>query len=225
MAASTFAALFLAHVLADYVLQTRWMVVNKHRASAMATHIGTVFATMCLTTLSVSVWFIALALAHLAIDLLKTRAMPDGLFAYVFDQILHIASILAIAALAPGLWAASPLADIAPLPMVYMIAAGVLFAVRGGQFAVTTVRGPDALDARGGVLFGWGERAALCGALIYGLPLAALAIVAAKAVFVATQMRGRDATGRRRLCLGALISLAFGLAVAVPLTLALPLLP
>lgn len=37
----TFTALLLAHVLADFVLQTRWMVANKRRAAGLALH-GTV---------------------------------------------------------------------------------------------------------------------------------------------------------------------------------------
>ncbi len=133
MAAYTFAALFLAHVIADYLVQTTWMVVNKRRVIATATHIGLVLGTLCAMTLSFSVWFIALALLHLFIDIAKTYAMKAGPGAYVADQVLHVASIAAIALLAPQIWADSPLREVDGLPLYDMLVAGVVFAARGGQ--------------------------------------------------------------------------------------------
>ena len=223
MAAYTFAALFLAHVLADYVLQTTWMVVNKRRAIAMAAHIGLVLGTMCLTTLTFNPWFLGLALAHLWIDVVKTYAMPEGLFAYVVDQLLHIASIVGLALLAPGIWAASPLAEVDNLPLYFMIVAGVLFAARGGQYAVATLLSRQGLGKSNGVLLGWFERAALCVVLIGGWPVFAGAVLAAKALYMGARMPGRDATARSRLILGSGISLGWGLAVAIPLALVMPM--
>jgi hypothetical protein len=54
--AETIAALFLAHGLADYVLQTRWMVDTK-RGAGFAVHIAIVFFTamLCLGQLSPAV--------------------------------------------------------------------------------------------------------------------------------------------------------------------------
>lgn len=223
MAAYTFAALFLAHVLADYVLQTTWMVINKRRAIAMAAHIALVLGTMCLTTLTLNPWFVGLAVAHLWIDVVKTYAMPEGLFAYVTDQILHIASIAGIALIAPGIWAASPLVDVENLPLYFMIAAGVLFAARGGQYAVTTLLSRQGLGESDGVLVGWVERSALCVVLIGGWPLFAGAVLAAKALYMGAKMPGRDAAARSRLILGSGISLGWGLAVAIPLALVMPM--
>ncbi len=223
MAAYTFAALFLAHVLADYVLQTTWMVVNKRRAIAMAAHIGLVLGTMCLTTLTFNPWFLALAVAHLWIDIVKTYAMPEGLFAYIFDQLLHVASVAGIALLAPGIWPASPLAGVDNLPLYYMIAGGVLFAARGGQYAVATILARQGLGDSRGVLLGWFERAALCVVLIGGWPVFAGAVLAAKALYMGAKMPGRDTTSRNRLILGSGISLAWGLAVAIPLALVMPM--
>lgn len=223
MAAYTFAALFLAHVIADYVLQTTWMVVNKKRPIAMAAHIGLVLGTMVLTTLTLNPWFLALATLHLWIDIVKTYAMPEGLGAYVADQVLHIASIAGIALVAPQIWPESPLASVEVLPLLYMIAAGVLFAARGGQYAVAMLLAGRGGGSDIGVVMGWAERAILCVLLIGGWPIWAAAVVAGKGLYLGLSFTARDRTGRRRLFLGSAASLAWGLAVAVPLALIMPM--
>lgn len=223
MAAYTFAALFLAHVIADYVLQTTWMVINKKRVIAMAAHIGLVLGTMCATTFSFSPWFVALALLHLWIDIVKTYAMKTGLGAYVADQILHIASIVGIALLAPQIWTNSPLVDVDNLPLYFMIAGGVLFAARGGQYAVTTLIGGPMGNLQVGVMMGWLERAALCVLLIGGWPIWVAAVLGLKGIYMGISLRGRDALARTRLWRGTAVSLAWGFAVALPLAFVMPM--
>lgn len=221
MAAYTFAALFFAHVIADYVLQTTWMVVNKRRPIAMAAHITLVLGTMCAATLTLNPWFLGLTIAHLWIDIVKTYAMPEGLGAYVADQVLHVASIAGIALLAPQIWTESPLVGVEGLPVYFMIIGGVLFAARGGQYAVAML-----VSGRGsgyGVVLGWIERAALCVVLIGGWPIWVAAVIALKGVYMGLSLSGRDGDSRSRLWLGSGISLAWGLAVAVPLALVMPM--
>lgn len=110
-------ALLLAHLLADYVFQTHGMVANKKRIGVFALHIGSVLvlSVLCLgaTTLPVLILCGAVALAHGAIDAVKTWALPTGwrptLWAYLADQALHLAT-LAVAlwwlptAFAQGAW-------------------------------------------------------------------------------------------------------------------------
>ena len=223
MAAYTFAALFLAHVLADYVLQTTWMVVNKDRAIAMAAHIGLVLGTLCLTTLTLNPWFIAVAIAHLWIDVVKTYAMPKGLGAYIADQLLHVASLAAIALLAPALWNQSPLAEVPHIPLIYMITGGVLFAMRGGQYAVAMLLPADGQSSTRGIFVGWAERAALCIVLIGGFPMLTAGVLAAKGVYLGTIVGSRSPDARKRAYLGTAISIGWGLAVAIPLALVMPM--
>jgi hypothetical protein len=222
MAISTFAALFLAHVIADYLLQTRWLVANKRHPRALGVHIGLVFAAMPLVTLGFSPWFMALAGLHLLIDLAKTFILRDGLPAYVADQALHIASIFLIASLAPGLWSQSPLAGIGWLPLFYLIVSVFLFAARGGQYAVATWIGRDPeVDTRG-VHLGWAERVALSAVVALGASWLVPGVLAAKAGHVAVAWRARDAAGRRRLVKGTVLSLGWGLGCAAALSLLLP---
>ncbi|MBL4628737.1 MAG: DUF3307 domain-containing protein [Roseicyclus sp.] len=223
MAAYTFAALFLAHVIADYVLQTTWIVVNKKRPIAMAAHIALVLGTMCATTASFHPWFLGLALAHLWIDIVKTYAMPKGLGAYVADQVLHVASIAGIALLAPQIWPASPLSGVEGLPLYYIIIGGVLFAARGGQYAVAMLVGNRGAGSGHGIVLGWAERAALCVVLIGGWPILTAAVIALKGLYMGVSLWGRDDAARARLLIGTAVSLAWGLAVAVPLALVMPM--
>jgi hypothetical protein len=222
MAVSTFAALFLAHVIADYLLQTTWLVDNKRRPLAIGLHIGAVFAMLPLVTLTFSPWFLVLAALHLAIDLTKTHLMGAGLVAYVADQVLHLVSIALIAALAPGIWAASPLAEVAGLPQVYLILAMILFAARGGQYAVAALFRSEPEVGSRGVWIGWAERTALTASVAAGLSMAVLAVVAAKAGLVAWSIGKRKGPYRDRLIRGSALSLAWGLGCAAVLWALLP---
>jgi hypothetical protein len=225
MVIPTFAALFLAHVIADYLLQTRWLVSNKRRPAALGAHIGLVLLAMPLVTLSLSPWFLLLALLHLGIDLTKTFVLRGGLAAYTADQALHVASIGLIAWLAPNLWGQTPLADVAWLPEFYLMLAVFLFSARGGQYAVATwFRRPPEDEGRG-VYIGWVERTALPATVALGAPWLIAAVVAAKGVHVMAALRGRTGAGRTRLVQGAALSLAWGLVCTAALWLLLPLLP
>lgn len=222
MAASSFAALYLAHVIADYLLQTQWMVVNKDRPTAIGLHVGIVLAMMPVVTLHLSWWFVALALAHLAIDLTKTHLLGPGLAAYVGDQLLHLISIVAVVALVPDLWDQSPLAGIDWLARFYLILAVFIFAARGGQYAVATLFRTDPEADGRGVRIGWVERTALAAVVAVGIPWAIALGLAAKALHVMLERPGRDARRQSRLIRGAALSMAWGLACALALWVILP---
>lgn len=224
MDAATFSALFLAHVLADYLLQTRWLVANKRRPVALGTHVALVLVAMPVVVVGLSPWFLLLAALHLLIDLVKTFLMGDGLIAYVADQALHVASIALVAGLAPDLWQVGLLAGTPWLPEAYLILGMLLFAARGGQYAVAALPGGVAEDA-GNLHVGWAERIALPGAVALGVPWLIAVILGAKAVQVAIAGRARDARERRHLLRCSALSLGWGLACAAALWQLMPLLP
>ncbi|MBF9059386.1 DUF3307 domain-containing protein [Rhodobacterales bacterium HKCCSP123] len=225
MVISTFAALFLAHVIADYLLQTTWLVINKHRPVALGAHVGIVLVTMPLVTLSLSPWFLLLAGLHLGIDVVKTFVLRGGLAAYIADQALHVGSIALIALIAPGLWDQSPLAGVDWLPQFYLILGVFLFSARGGQYAVSTwFRRPPHEEGRG-VYLGWIERTTMPAVVALGAPWVILGVIAAKGAHLTLAWRERQEERRRHLLEGAFISLCWGLACAAGLWLLLPLLP
>lgn len=222
MATSTFAALFLAHVIADYLMQTGWMVANKRRATAIGLHVAVVLAVMPVVTLSLSPWFLLLAALHLAIDLAKTHVLGCGFAAYVGDQMLHLVSILAVVTLAPGLWAESPLSGVDWLSRFYMILAVFIFAARGGQYAVAILLRTDPEADAPGVRLGWAERVALPALVAVGLPWAVPGVLAAKAAQVMLGLRHRTGPARRHLIGASTLSMGWGLACATALWAVLP---
>ena len=143
----TFAALLLAHALADFVLQTRWVAANKAKPLAMLIHIGTVLLTAAAATGSAHPVLLGLAAVHMAIDLgklLATRALQGrhGLTLFLSDQALHIASLGAFALLVPDLWATGLYHTIAQLPAVMTLASGMIIATRAGGFAIGILMEP-----------------------------------------------------------------------------------
>jgi hypothetical protein len=217
--AETIIALFLAHVLADYVLQTRWMVDTK-RGAGFAVHIATVLVTsmLCLGQLTLAV--IAITFIHLLIDATKTMLLPDRLWSYLADQGLHLLSIAAIAALFPGAWQAGLWAGMAPAgaPAVMAVIAGLIFATRAGHFAIATyIASPHDGEQRGrarrAALTGGLERGAVFAAVLCGVASLALVVLAAKAGIWWVR-GGAEAAGRDRAIAATLASFAWALVVA-----------
>lgn len=132
----TLAALFLAHVLADFLFQTKTMAEDKRHPGRLALHGLIVLATAALATGSASPWLLALAAAHLAIDLAKSLA-PRGILAFLADQAAHGATLLLLAPLIPMAWPD-------PAPALMALAAGGLLATRAGGFAVGLLMEPYA---------------------------------------------------------------------------------
>lgn len=114
-----FLALLLAHVMGDFPLQTRGMVLGKQafRASAYLSHglvhlLASLAAVVVFTDLSLATGAALLALAllvaaHLAFDLgkaLVVRRWPagDGALLYSADQCAHALLVAAVAILATG---------------------------------------------------------------------------------------------------------------------------
>lgn len=222
MAVESFAALFFAHVIADYLLQTKWVVVNKRRPAALAVHITLVFLCMILTTLTLSPWFLVIAGLHLCIDILKAYVLPDGVVSYTGDQMLHVASIVLVVMLAPDLWAESPLSEIPNLAIYYLLAAAVVFAARGGQFAVMIFLGNQGVATASGGYLGWVERVLLCLATLVAGIFGAAGVIALKLASLIPQARARTPENRQRLIWGSVVSLAWGLGTAIPLAILLP---
>jgi hypothetical protein len=105
-----FLPLYLAHLLADFPLQTSWMVQNKRKVAAILAHAaihyaagiallalfatGSVFVprTLCAVGL--------LVVIHLTLDETKcwmTRVWPDNYLLFLADQLLHLVTVGAAA--------------------------------------------------------------------------------------------------------------------------------
>lgn len=183
----TLAALLFAHALADFVLQTGWMVANKRRPLAMLAHIAVVVLCAALALGTLDPLLLALAAAHLAIDAIKIFSGKRGLMPFLLDQAAHLASLLALALWAPGLWAAGLWAAWPILPALMALAAGLILATRAGGFAVGFLMGPWTSEAPeglpgGGRTIGQLERGLIFLMILIGQAEAIGLLIAAKSV-------------------------------------------
>lgn len=196
----TFAALLFAHILADFVLQTRWIAANKRRSAVLLLHAALVWLS-AQAALGIVAWpLLALAAAHLAIDAAKAWA-PKGLGTFLIDQGAHLATLAATAALFPGLWASGAWAAL-PAPAAarllegMVLAGGLILATRAGGFAVgllmdrhtgaAKVPDGDAVEVKGLPEGGWTigilERGLIFAFVLAGQHAAIGFLIAAKSI-------------------------------------------
>ncbi len=193
----TFVALLLAHVAADFPLQSDAMAAGKQtrRPGALALHMVIVAATASLLLAPRSaealVPVLVLTALHLAIDLGKSLLPAGRLGPFLADQGAHLLSLAGIAMLWPGLFAAGLWGGIAGLsdwlPGVMVLAAGALAATMAGRHAVRLLMlphagaTPDSLPA-GGALIGILERGLIYLFLLVDQPAAIGFLVTAKSI-------------------------------------------
>ncbi|MDO6592064.1 DUF3307 domain-containing protein [Loktanella sp. D2R18] len=225
----TLAALFFAHILADYVLQTERMVMTKHRPLTLLTHTAAVYATAGLALGSLDWWIAVLAALHLLIDIGKTlwvKNHDDGAKPHLMDQCAHLITIAVIAASAPdlwgnGIWAAKTTAW---APQAMLLIAGAIYTTRAGGFAVGKLMGPFAAGApaeslpAGGMMIGQLERGLIYLMFIAGLPAGIGFLIAAKSIlrFDAASKNAKA----EYVIIGTLASFSWAIAISI-LTLAI----
>ena len=187
----TLAALIFAHVLADFVFQTNWMVANKQRPGGLALHGLVVLATAVAATGAVAIWVLWLTALHVATDAIKARARR-GLGAFLLDQAAHLATIAALAMWQPMIWSDGLWAGQAALPGLMLLAAGAILATRAGGFAVGHLMEPfaDRLPADvtaeslpgAGRVIGLLERSLIFALILLGQPVGVGLLIAAKSI-------------------------------------------
>ena len=186
----TFTALLLAHAVADYVAQTRWMVDHKASVAAFTLHGLVVLVTAGLALGRWDAWEIAaLTAAHLAIDAVKTLGKFDRASAHLIDQSAHLVTLGVVAAYAPtlyadGLWAPHG----AWIPQAFAIAAGAILTIRTGGFVVGKLMSEFASDnlpeglENGGMMIGYLERGLIYLLVLVGQPGGVGFLIAAKSI-------------------------------------------
>ncbi len=148
--------LLLAHLLGDFVLQTKRMVEDKRWLSKyMFIHIGIIY----LGTAILTGWWLAsgvIALVHYIIDGSKIEAikrnLSSGISLFLLDQILHILTLIIVWAFCYDLW--QPVLDILLLPLLdfnislillgYIVVIGPLNYII--QFSTQNMTRSDAVD-------------------------------------------------------------------------------
>lgn len=224
-------ALLLAHVLADFVFQTDWIMQRKRQAAGMALHIACV-AALSLAALGGGVEAaLAITLLHLVIDLIKTHALPDSLGSFLADQGAHLASIALVAAFLPGSAAAGLWGAHAQMLTPWALTlTGFILTVQAGGYAVGLLMARFASDApadglgQAGQLIGQLERALIFLMVMVGQPAGIGFLIAAKSVlrFDTTQ---NNQKASEYVIIGTLASFGWAMALSYGTLHALALLP
>ncbi|MCU0903015.1 MAG: DUF3307 domain-containing protein [Tabrizicola sp.] len=231
--AETLAALLLAHVLADFVFQTNWMVQNKRRPEGLALHGLVVLATAVAITGTVTVAFLWLTALHIAIDAWKARARP-GLGPFLLDQAGHLASLVALALWQPTLWANGLWADQTAAPALILILATAILATRAGGFAIGLLMAPfaerlppdvsaESLPGAGRVI-GQLERGLIFALILLGQPEGVGLLIAAKSILRFGAVRD-DRALSEYVIIGTLASFGWAIIVAYACISGLTFLP
>lgn len=203
---SVFAALLLAHLLGDFVCQSRSVVEGKERLRASA-YLRHGFYHYLLTVVvlqpylasrpfggwGVQVVLLALAVVHVAIDLGKVRFGGASVVSFIADQAAHVATVAGAAALiAPIRIAAYDPSRlerwvefaVAPLAVVVAVVFGAGWLIR----LLLAPLEPGSVEegrvelSNAGLYIGWLERLLVLFAVVARSPEAVGFLVAAKSI-------------------------------------------
>lgn len=215
----TFTALLFAHVVADFLLQTRWMIARKSHPGVLMLHGALVLLT---AQVALGLWdapeLLILAAAHLVIDAVKTWGRFRGIGGFLADQGTHMLTLVALAAWAPGLWAQGAWAAAPALPALMALTAGALLAIRAGEFAVALLMKPHATRIRnnglrnGGRQIGVLERGLIFALILLHQPIGVGFLIGAKSI-LRFGTASRDQRTAEYVIIGTLAS--FGWAILI----------
>lgn len=225
----TFLALLAAHLFADFVLQTDWVIDHKRRWWGMTLHIGAVALMTFLAIGRFDPAVLALIVgSHLAMDLIKTFRMKDELGPFLIDQAVHLAAIALAVALFPdtaahGWWGQLP----ADQQNAYYAAlaglSGLILAVPAGGIVIGKLMAPYANDGgadeglpKAGQYIGWLERGLTLLFILIGQPEGVGLLLAAKSILRFSDVNNAPVRKHTEyVILGTLLSFAWALSLAV----------
>ncbi|MEJ8560303.1 DUF3307 domain-containing protein [Yoonia sp. GPGPB17] len=214
---TTALALLVAHLLADYPLQNSWIIANKKKPAAMGAHIGVVFLLTLLALRGEILPALTITVLHLGIDLIKTHIAPERLWAYVADQLAHVATIAAV------LWFWPDLALLWPDATIWVqyllaIGAGLILCVHAGGPAVGLLMQdfhmmPQQGLPEAGRMIGLLERALIFLMVLAGQPGGIGFLIAAKSV-LRFDTASKDQKAGEYVIIGTLASFGWALLIS-----------
>lgn len=208
--------LILAHVLADFVFQTNWMVAHKRNIGVLALHGLVVFVLTALALGGQLGLALAITAAHLAIDAVKLHLAPETLTTYLTDQGAHLATLVIAAGFATGgVWPALPEEGI----YIALLLSGLIAATWAGAPAVGKLMAPYRIAAspdgleNAGYTIGLLERALIFGMVLIGEPTGIGFLIAAKSILRFDTV-SKDQKVSEYVIIGTLASFGWALAAA-----------
>ena len=144
----TLLALTAAHLIADFPLQSDWMLARKKNPLVLALHIAVLIGVTILLLGSVPPLLLAiLAATHLVMDAIKVYALKDTLFCFVIDQLVHLAVILGLVAAFPdtfahGFWVTFPVDWLKAGQVAAVLVAGTILSLHTGAIIIKKATAP-----------------------------------------------------------------------------------
>jgi hypothetical protein len=228
--AETLLALVSGHLLADFIIQTEWMVRNKRKLWVMLLHITSVIA---ITAVLLGTWnwpvLLTILGTHLLMDAIKAHLLKDTFHAFAVDQAFHIAVLIALAYLIPdaaaaGWWSTAPPNLYAAYCAALSLICGTIVSLVVGGIIIHLLTKPmlDGFDKvieglpKGGLYIGWLERALVMLLILINQPTGVGFLVAAKSILrfgEVTNAEQRKAV--EYIIIGTFMSFGWGLLIAI----------
>ncbi len=233
-------ALLAAHLLGDFIIQTKKEVENKHNIWILFRHTGLIALLSWLLCGLWKAWLIPVIIfiSHTLIDLIKSRLKKNGVVPFVLDQIAHFVIIIILARLiiavsfpTPGYW-------IIMFGSAYVKAlillSGVIFITRVGGFLIGFLLEPMEKELgaamqplpesppvfaglkNGAMLIGQLERALILLFYMTGEAGGIGFLMAAKSILRYNEVRNRmDKMTAEYIIIGTLMSFGYGIFIAI----------
>ncbi|WP_298862664.1 DUF3307 domain-containing protein [uncultured Sulfitobacter sp.] len=213
-------ALVTAHLLADFVFQTTYMVLNKHRPLILLMHGVHVFALTALLSGGAMLLALGIALSHVLIDAIKVHLAPDDLRSYLVDQGAHLVVLLLAVTWLPNEILAHwwpPLST--DMIQVALVVSGLITATMAGGPAVGHLMArfksdaqPEGLEYAGRII-GLMERGLIFLMVMIGEPSGIGFLIAAKSILRFDTV-SRDQKLSEYVIIGTLASFGWALAAS-----------
>ncbi len=219
----TLIALLCAHLVADFPLQPGLVIRNKRNPLVLAGHALIVLAvTVLLLGAAPTLLLFILLATHIAMDAVKTWLLPDRLWAFGLDQLVHIAVILGLAIAWPdmvptGSWSTLPADGYAFYIASPIVVSGIILTVQVGAIVIRlAVRDIDAgvSDAglpNGGFLIGCLERGLIMILFFIGQPAGVGFLIAAKSILRFGEIQKNERKMSEYIIIGTFMSFSWGL--------------
>lgn len=141
-----FLQLYLAHLVADFLLQPNWIAHRKTEIGPLAAHAG-IHAVCAAAAVNlgldrrVATTIVAVALVHTLIDHAKARFSGDGWLAFTADQAAHFVVVALASTWLTVSWSGviGVVHSTATNPLVYLYACAYVAVVFGGGYLVQKI--------------------------------------------------------------------------------------
>lgn len=226
----TLLALLTAHLIADFPLQSDWLIRRKRSPLILIVHIVIIIAaTIILLGAAPVRLMIILVATHFLMDAVKVYLLPDRLWAFLLDQAVHLTVILGLSiaypnSLADGLWGSlSPEYLKIYLLALCLMSGGILnFQVGSIVIRKAVSSFTDQIDdsiqglEKGGAFIGVLERALVMLLVLMGEPTGVGFLITAKSILRFGDVKE---TNQRKMTeyiiIGTFLSFGWGLAASV----------